>query len=225
MYQKFLIKKPTNNFGIKPFFTEHKKFLFGFVIIVTFGLTFTRWFNIKYQNIYQEGAQDINNSMESVKGAYINLLSTTDKPADVLLFEGISLIDKNQIEIGLITLEKAVSLDPNYRDGALYTGYTNLRLAQEQMNQKTKEQKNIKTIEQKNLETKELKNSNLQFNSSNFSLSSSDLLAKAKEYLEKARDIDPLYAKTHEYLAVVYDLLGDSQNADLSRQRAKDFSK
>ncbi|EKD56616.1 MAG: hypothetical protein ACD_58C00132G0003 [uncultured bacterium] len=206
---KFLIRQPHNNTVREFFAKEHKQFMLIFSITIIFGLGLTHWANATYNKNYNLAANNPEQGMGSVLGAYTNILDQTNKPADTLLFEGINLIKKDQTEIALLTLEEAVKRDPNYRDAALYTGYTYLRLAQEQTNIKTEKQKN----------------SNSLSNSSDDSLSIRNSLAKAKEYLEKARDIDPLYAKTHEYLAVVYQLLGDTQNTDLSLKRAQDFAK
>lgn len=198
---KFLIRQTNSNIGRKPFMREHKQFTLSFILVVIFGFELTHWVNATYQKNYNLAAKDINQSMGAVKGAYTNILTETDKPADILLFEGINLVKKNQTAVALLALEEAVKRDPNYRDSALFTGYTYLRLAEEQ------------------------KNSNSQFNSLDDSLSIRDSLTKAKFYLEKARDIDPLYAKTHQYLAIVYQQLGDTQNAQLSLQKSKDFAK
>lgn len=203
---KFLIRQPSFNVKRKFFANDHKQFMLVFLLAIAFGFGLTRWVNVTYQKNYDFAANKPDQSMGSVMGAYTNILAETDKPADTLLFEGINLIKKNQIDVALLTLEEAVKRDTNYRDAALYTGYTYLRLAQEDPNLSAGRQDS-------------------RSNSSNNSLSIRDSLAKAKEYLEKARGIDPLYAKTHEYLAIVYNLLGDSQNANLSSQRAQDFSK
>ncbi|OGD65376.1 hypothetical protein A3F08_01720 [Candidatus Berkelbacteria bacterium RIFCSPHIGHO2_12_FULL_36_9] len=44
-------------------------------------------------------------------------------------------------------------------------------------------------------------------------------------YLIKARDLDPVYARTHELLALAYKNIGDAENAALSAQKAKTFNK
>ena len=185
---KFLIKKPDSIFIPKPSKSTLKKYFWGFILIVVFGFTLNYWINSKMQTIYAQETVDINKPIESVKGAYTTFLENTDKSADTLLFEGMNLVEKNHFDIAIMTLEKAVTKDPNYRDAALYTGYVYLKITEDQR---------LKT---------EDRNSDLQ---------------KAKFYLEKARAIDPLYAKTHELLGYTYLQLGNAENAALCYNKSK----
>lgn len=195
MHSKFLIKK--SDFLAKSHYNYHSNYFLYLILIVSFGLCLNLLNNSAYNKIYTQEIQGIDQPQKSVKSAYTNLLSQTDKSAEILLFEGINLVKKNQLELGLMSMEKSVEKDPNWRDSALYLGFTYLKLTEpDQRDQRESIQ-----------------------------ISEISVLTKAKNYLEKARDIDPLYAKTHEYLAIVYQKLGDTQNAKFSTQRAQDFAK
>lgn len=50
-------------------------------------------------------------------------------------------------------------------------------------------------------------------------------IEKAKNLAIKASQIDPLYAPTFTLLGTIYESLGDTQNAQLCYNKAKDFSR
>lgn len=183
---------------------ELKLFIWICLIIIALGLGIFLILNHYAQTIYDRQMNGIDQLHEGLLTNYQKKLSDSKDDAQVTLFKGISLINKKQIELGLITLEEAVKKDEKWRDSALYTGYTYLRLAQE------------------------FSNSNLQFSNEsqiqNLKSQTNDYLLKAKNYLEKARGIDPFYLKTQEYLVTVYKELNDQANLDLTNQRIADFS-
>jgi len=211
MLNNFLTKSKKNLPGPN---RENKTrvFLISFISVLLAGFLLnslmTRWCLSAYNN----QTKDVNLAQNEVIENYKKILSKTNKSAQELLFEGISLTKNNQKQVAAIALEKAVELDSKWRDASLYTGYNYLRLTQEFSisNLPAGRQGSQFSINY------QIKNTNDQ---------KDDYLQKSKTYLEKARSIDPLNAQTHQLLVQVYNELGDTQNANLSQIKADDFSK
>ena len=137
-----------------------------------------------------------NNFHEQLKG--------TDLSSYELTILGKKMLESNQPEWAIIVLEKASEKDTKYRDAALFTGYAYLEIAEKLKNKETNAQINNLTMQQFDSET---------------------LNQKAIEYLNRAKDIDPIYSQTYELLTIAYQDKGDAQNAELCYNKFKEFSK
>ena len=118
-----------------------------------------------------------------------------------------SLVDSDKNSFELIVLGKNM-LDKNLIDGALVC----FKVASEKDKnyrdaffylgysylKKTEKQNNNETTEQEN---------------------------NAKEAFLKAKDLDPLYAQTYEFLAYIYNNLGDEENAQLCYNKYQELNK
>lgn len=105
------------------------------------------------------------------------------------------LLDKNRPDLALFYFERAAEIDPDYRDAHFYLGYSYLKIYENERSDRTNgTSKAIERVEH------------------------------ARDAFLKAKDRDPLYAPTYEFLAYTYGQLGDAQNAELCYNKYKELS-
>ncbi len=179
---------------------KHQSFIINwqivFYIVLIASLILAGFFILKMSNkkIIAQYDQEILQQQNQLKENYQKILEKSEKSNNKLILQGVELIDKNQIEFGCMALEEAIKRDTDIRDANIYAGYGFLRLAQ-----KAKKQESKKTRKQEYLE-------------------------KAKQYLEKALDIDPIHSLTYQLLASVYFELGDAELAQICYNKANELA-
>jgi len=142
-------------------------------------------------------AKEITETQEQFYLDQKNELIKSNKNAFELEATGKKMLDKNYLEMALVYFETATQKDQNYRDAAFYLGYTYLKLAETSPNYLDK--KAVKKF------------SNLAMN-------------KSLESFLKAKDLDPLYSPTYEFLSYIYNKKGDAENSQLCYNKFKSFS-
>lgn len=151
--------------------------------------------NKKYQDTLNRAVAE---QKDNLKATYDKKLAESKESAQTLFYQALGSAKKNLSDYAAVTLEAAAKKDPKWRDLAYYTGYFHLKM---------------------------LDANPYRQGSAEYVNWQKDNLDKSKTYLEKARDLDPLYAPTYEALAVVYQKLGDAQNAEICYNKAKEFKR
>lgn len=146
-------------------------------------------------SVYQKEMQKNSKNLEEIKNNFRQSVKDSKRTSADLVKLGVKVLNYNQTEWAAIIFEEAAAKDPKYRDAAFYAGYANLRLAEEDKNSKSQAPNNS------------------QYNK------------LAIEYLEKAKELDPIYPKTYELLTVAYKNIGDDENSKLCYNKYTEFNK
>lgn len=75
---------------------------------------------------YKHWTKDLENITRANQARYAEQIKT-EKDSNKLVQRGIAQVKANDTEMALITLNQAVTTDPNFRDGWLFLGYTKLK--------------------------------------------------------------------------------------------------
>lgn len=177
----------------------NKFFIYG-ILIILLGIGIFIW-QRELAKIKSASAREITETQEQFYLNQKNALEKSNKNAFELTVTGKKMLDKNYFPAAEAYFEIATKKDPDYRDAYFYLGYAYLKITEELKNKETKELFDEKTIEQFNNLT----------------------MDKSLEAFLKARDLDPLYAPTYEFLAYIYNKLGNEENARLAYEKAEEL--
>jgi len=164
------------------------------IILLVFGLR-------SYVNsVYEKEMKKNNENMESIKNSFKDSVKKSSKSSADLVKLGVKLLENNQTEWAAIILEEAATRDPKYRDAAFYAGYAYLRQAEEIRNSKSEIRNHSTSLGAGNLSTEQYNN-------------------LAIKYLEKAKELDPIYPNTYELLAIAYRNIGDNNKSEIAYEK------
>lgn len=173
-----------------------RRFFIYSVLIILLGIIIFFWLE-QLNHIKTASAQEITQTQEQFYLNQKNVLEKTDKNAFELFAIGKKLLDKNSLEMAKVYFEVANQKDQNYRDGTFYLAYSYLKLAETPPDYLDK--KMIKQFSNQNMD-------------------------KSLESFLKAKDLDPLYGPTYEFLSYIYNKKGDAENAKLCYNKFKQFA-
>lgn len=165
------------------------------ILAIGVVITIVIW-QIKLSNIKTDSQKNLIAIQNQGEENLKNALAGSNKSQFELVILGKKYLENNPALANAIFL-KAAQIDPNYRDAAFCSGVSYLAKA-EQLD--------------KNL-----------FSQKDYQAKLTELYNGAIEQLNKAKDLDPLYKPTYEFLAYTYTQLHDDKNAEICYNKIKNL--
>ncbi len=179
------------------FSTQTKlRFLIYAIFIVGIIITIIIW-QVKLNNIKNQSQNNLTQIQNQAEENLKNALSNSNKSQFELVNLGKKYLENNPMLASAIFL-KASQIDQNYRDAAFYSGVSYLKWAE-------KLDKNL-------------------YSTKDYQTKIQELYTNALAELNKAKDLDPLYKPTYEFLAYTYSQLHDEKNTETCYNRLKEFN-